>query len=389
MPVVCKAHSVQVFSLECLVRPLPRPVSALPFTVIGLHDDRSPVQRLTPRCLFQADQVILRIREKSRKSDPKRILSGSIYSHGFHWTDRGKYVPHRQTTEIESLGTLPREVMQISRSDVTGQNATGSGAARYFDYESAVALRNLAAAYGTDMPRYLLAPEVAVLLSKVPDLKKRLFIDTLWNTGGRLNEILPLTREDFVLDDPLTGAPLNSPFVVLRTLKQRRLEEAARSRRRGRPTKEEQQAERETEAEIRENPPRALPLTDPGFVQRLREWFATVQPAPATRLWDIKSEDTARSWIAHAVTAAARDGVTFSIRPVTPKTFRDSFAMHLVQHQVPQKVIQTLMGHKDAKSTEWYTRVFALDVTRQLGVRFSMDPDEAGRLLLPGQPSFS
>ena len=281
------------------------------------------------------------------------------------------------------MGSLPREVMQISRSDVTGQNVNGSGAARYFDYESAVALRNLAAAYGTDMPRYLLAPEVAVLLSKVPDLKKRLFIDALWNTGGRLNEILPLTREDFVLDDPATGAPLSSPFVVLRTLKQRKLEEAAksRSRRRGRPTKEEQQAERETEAEIRENPPRAVPLTDPGFVQRLREWFATAQPAAGARLWDIKSEDTARSWISQAVSAAARDGVTFSIRPVTPKTFRDSFAMHLVQHQVPQKVIQTLMGHKDAKSTEWYTRVFALDVTRQLGVRFSMDPGEAQKLL--------
>ena len=273
--------------------------------------------------------------------------------------------------------------MQISRSDVTGQNVTGSGAARYFDYESAVALRNLAAAYVTDMPRYLLAPVVAVLLSKVPDLKKRLFIDALWNTGGRLNEILPLTREDFALDDPLTGATLSSPFVVLRTLKQRKLEEAARSRRRGRPTKEEQQAERETEAEIRENPPRAVPLTDPGFVQRLREWFATVQPAAGARLWNIKSEDTARSWISQAVAAAARDGVTFSIRPVTPKTFRDSFAMHIVQHQVPQKVIQTLMGHKDVKSTEWYTRVFALDVTRQLGVRFTMDPAEASRLLLP------
>ncbi|WP_241199861.1 tyrosine-type recombinase/integrase [Erwinia billingiae] len=90
------------------------------------------------------------------------------------------------------------------------------------------------------------------------------------------------------------------------------------------------------------------------------------------RLWDIKSKDTARSWIAHAV-AAARDGVKFSVHPVTPKTFRDSFAMHLVQHQVPQKVIQTLMGHRDAKLTEWYTRVFALEVTRQLGVRFSMD----------------
>jgi len=370
---------------ECLVRSLPRLFSVLSFTVIGLRGDRRPDRLRTLRCLFQADQVILRIREKGRKTGPGRILCGSIYSRGFRWTDRGKYVPHRQTTEIKSLGTLPRELMQNSRSDASGHHLHNSDAARYFDYESAVALRNLAAAYGTDMPRYLLAPEVAVLLSKVPDLKKRLFIDALWNTGGRLNEILPLTTGDFVLDDPLTGAPLSSPFVVLRTLKQRKLEAAARSRsrRRGRPTKEEQLAERETEAEIRDNPPRAVPLTDPGFVQRLREWFATVQPTAGARLWNIRSEDTARSWISQAVAAAARDGVTFSIRPVTPKTFRDSFAMHLVQHQVPQKVIQTLMGHKDAKSTEWYTRVFALDVTRQLGVRFSMDLQEASRLLLP------
>jgi len=282
------------------------------------------------------------------------------------------------------LGTLPREMTQISHSDVSGHNVNSSRATRYFDYESAVALRNLAAAYGTDMPRYLLAPEVAVLLSKVTDFRKRLFIDTLWNTGGRLNEILPLTKGDFVLEDPLSGAPLVSPFVVLRTLKQRRLEEFAgsRSRRRGRPTKEEQQAEQETQAEIRDNPPRAVPLTDPAFVRRLREWFATAQPAAGARLWDIRSEDTARSWISQAVEASNRDGVTFSIRPVTPRTFRDSFAMRLVQHQVPQKVIQTLMGHKDAKSTEWYTRVFALDVTRQLGVRFTMDADEAGRLLM-------
>lgn len=75
------------------------------------------------------------------------------------------------------MGTLPHELMQILRSDASGHNVTITGAARYFDYESAVALRNLAAAYGSDMPRYLLAPEVAVLLSKMTDLKKRLFTD--------------------------------------------------------------------------------------------------------------------------------------------------------------------------------------------------------------------
>jgi len=278
------------------------------------------------------------------------------------------------------LASLPRELTQNSHS-------VADPAARYFDYESAVALRNLAAAYGTAMPRYLLAPEVAVLLSYVPDLRKRLFIDTLWNTGGRLNEVLPLTAADFALNDPATGAPLKSPFVLLRTLKQRRRIEALNGepRRRGRPSKEEIAQKQEAEAEAQANPPRVVPLTDPGYVSRLREYLATVTipEADQGRLWAVKSEDTARSWISQAVAEAKRDGVTFSIRPITPKTFRDSFAMHLVQHQVPQKVIQGMMGHKDAKSTEWYTRVFALDVTRQLGVRFSMDADDARTLLLP------
>ncbi len=282
------------------------------------------------------------------------------------------------------MASLPRELMQNSHS-------VADPAARYFDYESAVALRNLAAAYGTAMPRYLLAPEVAVLLSHVPDLRKRLFIDTLWNTGGRLNEVLPLTAADFALNDPATGVPLKSPFVLLRTLKQRRRIEALNGepRRRGRPSKEEIAQKLEAEAEAQANPPRVVPLTDPGYVSRLREYLATVTipEADQGRLWAVKSEDTVRSWISQAVADAKRDGVTFSIRPITPKTFRDSFAMHLVQHQVPQKVIQGMMGHKDAKSTEWYTRVFALDVTRQLGVRFSMDAGDARRLLTPDEHS--
>ncbi|MEJ5075761.1 tyrosine-type recombinase/integrase [Erwinia sp. MYb535] len=126
-----------------------------------------------------------------------------------------------------------------------------------------------------------------------------------------------------------------------------------------------------------------MPLTDPAFVQRLREYLATVQPKKGERIWDVSSPDTVRSWIRQAVTAAGRDGVTFTVRPVTTKTFRDSFAMHLVQHGVPKKVIQAMMGHKDEKSTEWYTQVLALDVTRQLGVRFSMDATDAWQLLLP------
>jgi len=164
------------------------------------------------------------------------------------------------------------------------------------------------------MPRYLLAPEVTVLLSKVTDLRKRLVIDTQWNTGGRLNEILPLAQGDFVLDDPLSGAPLVSPFVVLRTLKQRRLEESvsSRSRRRG-------------------------PCRSP------------IRPSSS--------------------------GSGNGLRPCNPPPAQGSGISG-------QKVIQTLMAHKDTKSTEWYMRVFALDMTRQLCVRSTMDAYEAGRLLI-------
>lgn len=64
------------------------------------------------------------------------------------------------------MGTLPRELTQISHSDASAHNLTISGVACYFDYESEAALRNLAAGYGTDMLCYQLAPEVAVLLSR-------------------------------------------------------------------------------------------------------------------------------------------------------------------------------------------------------------------------------
>jgi hypothetical protein len=35
--------------------------------------------------------------------------------------------------------------------------------------------------------------------------------------------------------------------------------------------------------------------------------------------------------------------------------------MHMLYHRQPPKVIQALAGHKDARSIEVYTRVFALD----------------------------
>ncbi len=86
------------------------------------------------------------------------------------------------------------------------------------------------------------------------------------------------------------------------------------------------------------------------------------------RLWEI-TDRTVRTWIGEAVEAAAADGVTFSV-PVTPHTFRHSYAMHMLYAGIPLKVLQALMGHKSVSSTEVYTKVFALYVPHGTGCCF-------------------
>jgi len=229
----------------------------------------------------------------------------------------------------------------------------------FFDYDAALSLRRMALTAGVGMPHYLLAPEVCQLLPYLLDLKQRLFLETLWNTGARLNECLALTPADFQLEDG-TGAALARPFVVLKTLKQR-------NRGRGRPAREEQLN-------------RIVPLFDESYAHRLREYFTTMRPKKYEPLWPISSDETPRNWIRAAVTRAARDGVTFSLNTITPKTFRHSFAMHLIQNHVPLKVVQTYMGHTDAASTEIYTRVFALDVGFARQVRFTVPVNGGGQI---------
>ncbi|ECA2179299.1 phage integrase family protein [Salmonella enterica subsp. enterica serovar Kisangani] len=75
------------------------------------------------------------------------------------------------------------------------------------------------------------------------------------------------------------------------------------------------------------------------------------------RIWEVAD----RTWIGEAVAAVAADGVTSSV-PVTPHTFRYSYAMHMLYAGIPLKVLQSLMGHKSISSTEVYMKVFALDV---------------------------
>lgn len=234
------------------------------------------------------------------------------------------------------------------------------------DYPAALALRQMALVQD-DLPKYLLAPEVSALLHYVPDLHHKMLLATLWNTGARINEALALTRGDFSLAPPY-------PFVQLATLKQR-AERAARTAGRN-----------PAGSQVH----RLVPLSDTQYVSQLQMMVATLKiplerrnkrtgRTEKARIWEI-TDRTARTWVNEAVDAAAADGVTLSV-PVTPHTFRHSYAMHMLYAGIPLKVLQSLMGHKSISSTEVYTKVFALDVAARHRVQFQMLGADAVALL--------
>lgn len=231
---------------------------------------------------------------------------------------------------------------------LAGQNSHSasviSGGQTYMTAETAATMRAMAVAADLDLPRYLLAGEIQCLLDYVPDLRQRLLLETLWNTGGRINEVLALTPADFHLHG-------HQAFVVLRTLKQRQ-------RGRGRPVRGERIS-------------RAVALPDPHYQRRVREFIATFGLRQHERFWPLSSDNTPRNWISAAITRAADDNVTFPVDPITCHTFRHSFAMHLLLHGVPLKVIQAYLGHSRVSSTEIYTRIFTLDLNWLGSVRFS------------------
>jgi site-specific recombinase XerD len=100
---------------------------------------------------------------------------------------------------------------------------------------------------------------------------------------------------------------------------------------------------------------RFVPLS-PIALELLRHWWRVSHP---TGLFFPNAKDRSRPIVHSTVQralrlAVRRAGIT---KTVSPRTLRHSFATHLMEQGTSMRVIQVLLGHAHARTTETYTHV--------------------------------
>jgi site-specific recombinase XerD len=182
-----------------------------------------------------------------------------------------------------------------------------------------------------ELPAYLLLPEVQAILTHAKDGHLRFFLDTLWHTGARISEVLALTAASFNLAGP------DNADVILTTLKQRG---------RGRPRKGVQAPTK-----------RLVPLADPLYLDTVERYLATHKPKPGERIFPF-TDRYYRKLLSQVIDTLPEPLPI----PVSPHTFRHSFAVNLILHGRDIRLVQKLLGHRDITNTAIYTNVLAGDL---------------------------
>ncbi len=179
----------------------------------------------------------------------------------------------------------------------------------------------------SEIPAYLLLPEVHQIIHSARRDNLVLMLDTLWHTGARISELLALTPGHFTLDGM-------QPYVSIQTLKTR-----------GRPRKGQHGVK-----------PRMVPLSDERYLTQLDRYLVSNPLRKNERLWPV-TRSAVNKRIDRLIAAMPQ---TPRIR-VSPHTFRHSFAVNAVFHGTPLPVLQAWLGHSNIKTTQIYTQVLNLE----------------------------
>ena len=195
------------------------------------------------------------------------------------------------------------------------------------DWDSLIAKRPLVFKSNNAMPAYLLKPEVLQLLDAEKHPTYRLIMDIMWTTGACISEVLALKPNSFVDND-------KGLIVTLRVLKKSP----------GRPTK----------ASLQRSPTHEVQINDYLLEDRIRSYLHTGHYKKTQRIFPMVRQ-TVNRHINALVDKVG--GAPFSI---SCKTFRHSFAIHLLLHGRPLEAIRTLLGNRSIHSTEIYTNVLTI-----------------------------
>ncbi len=208
----------------------------------------------------------------------------------------------------------------------------------HIDWDRLIAKRPLILKTVETMPVYLLKPEVLGLLAAEKHPTYRLILDLMWTTGARISEVLALTPASFIEDGYGYG-------VILTTLKQRP----------GRPKK----------TALARSVKRYVPIADLRLQDRIQSYLYAGGFKKTERIFPMARQTVNR----HIKTLVERvGGADFRI---SCHTFRHSFAVHLLLHGRPLKVVSQLLGHRSIDSMEIYTNVLTVDAAHFLdGVEF-------------------
>jgi integrase/recombinase XerD len=105
---------------------------------------------------------------------------------------------------------------------------------------------------------------------------------------------------------------------------------------------------------------RTVPLAP--YTASILEAYLKRRPSGGHRLWvNEQGEPITTNRMKSRIRRIYRPQVSFK-KEISLKALRHSFATHLLQNGADIRAIQVLMGHRDIRSTEVYTRVLPTDL---------------------------
>ena len=166
------------------------------------------------------------------------------------------------------------------------------------------------------LPNVLSKEEVSNILSAVTNLKHQTILTTIYSAGLRISEVIQLRVCDIHSDDG---------YIFIKSSKGKK--------------------DRKT-------------VLSPLLLEMLRKYYKAYKPS----YWLFEGQH-GEKYSATSIQKILRKAVIDSkANPwATVHTLRHSFATHLLQEGVNLRIIQTMLGHNDPKTTEVYTHVIAIN----------------------------